>query len=156
MILVGFTPSCAVFSIVPETSFNPNVLAFMLPMLISMFWSALAPTWSFLFLKEPSSKFCLLNWVVEEILSNSVVKASNSSLIASRSIDSFVSLAPCTANSFILCKIEWASFKAPSAVWIKETPSWAFVDARFSPRTWLLIFSEIFNPAASSPARLIL
>ena len=29
-------------------------------------------------------------------------------------------------------------------------------DALFKPRTWLLIFSEIFKPAASSPARLIL
>ena len=36
------------------------------------------------------------------ILSNSVVNASNSSLIASRSMVWFVSFAPCTANSFIL------------------------------------------------------
>lgn len=43
-----------------------------------------------------------------------------------------------------------------SAVWIKDTPFCALVEARFKPRTWLLIFSEILSPAASSAARLIL
>ena len=50
----------------------------------------------------------------------------------------------------------YTSFTAPSAVCISEIPSCAFAEALFKPRIWLLIFSEIESPAASSAARLIL
>ncbi|OQC27763.1 MAG: hypothetical protein BWX67_02347 [Thermotogae bacterium ADurb.Bin062] len=67
-----------------------------------------------------------------------------------------MSFAACTASSLILCRIEWVSFSAPSAVWIRDIPSCAFRDACSNPRICALIFSLIANPAASSAARLIL
>ena len=105
---------------------------------------------------EPSSSFIVLNSVVSEILVSSSCNWEISFCTASRSSSVSVPLAACTDNSLILCKIEWDSFNAPSAVWIKEIPSCALSDALFKPRIWLLIFSEIESPAASSAARLIL
>ena len=81
---------------------NPIAFAFMDVIFISIFWFGFAPTCNFFSMKLPSNRFCLLNCVDCAILSNSVVNASNSSLIASRSMVWFVSFAPCTANSFIL------------------------------------------------------
>ena len=52
--------------------------------------------------------------------------------------------------------ISSVSWRAPSAVWISETPSCEFLVACSKPLICERIFSEIARPAASSPARLIL
>ena len=105
---------------------------------------------------EPSSNFIVLNSVVSEILVNSLWSCSISFCTASLSSSVSVPFEACTESSLILCKIECDSFKAPSAVWISEIPSWALVEAWLRPLICPLIFSEIESPAASSAARLIL
>ena len=104
----------------------------------------------------PFNNFWVLNSVLLAILSTSSVNASISFWISFLSLDVFVSFDACTANSLILWRILVVSFNAPSAVWIIEIPSEAFLEAWVNPLICPLIFSDIARPAASSPALLIL
>ena len=76
--------------------------------------------------------------------------------MASRSSPELVSLAACTASSFILPSIALTSLSAPSAVCITEIPSAEFCDARSRDLICVRILLEIEKPAASSAAAFIL
>src|SRR3569623_33557 len=71
-------------------------------------------------------------------------------LMLPRSVSDSVAFEAWTARSRIRCKLEVTSSRAPSAVWIIEIPSWAFIAAWFSPPIWDCIFVEMARPAASS------
>ena len=105
---------------------------------------------------SPFNRYVSLNFVVSDTRSISVTNWSISSWIFWRSSWDIVPFPACTANSFILCNIEWTSVSAPSAVCTQEIPSCALEEAWSRPRICFLIFSEIESPAASSAARLIL
>ena len=97
-----------------------------------------------------------LNLVSSAILVISSFNCVNSPFILLLSSSDNVSLPACTPNSLILWAMFPASSKAPSAVWTIDIPSCTFLSACSIPLIWALIFSETANPAASSPALVIL
>ena len=138
---------------VAETPSLPAVIELIVMLIV---WFVLAPTWSFLFLKLPERSPIVLNcvWVAIRLISD--VRALTSLAIALRSAETLVSFEAWTVSSLILWSTEWISLKAPSAVWISDWPSSAFVEACSRPLICPLIFSLIERPAASSAARFTL
>lgn len=96
-----------------------------------------------------------LNTVCSAVVLISFLISWTSASTMARSSSVKVPLAALTASSLTRCNISWISFKAPSADWTMEIPSWAFADACVRPRICRRIFSEMARPAASSAALLI-
>ena len=91
------------------------------------------PTWIRIWLsaeildaKDPSTKFCPLNSVTFEIRSISFLRAENSNCIVCRSVEPTVPVEACEASSLSLIRIPDCSFRAPSAMLIREIPSFPF------------------------------
>src|SRR5471032_924652 len=125
-----------------------EALADWMPML--MVWLALAPTWNWDAVREPSSTFWPLNWVVLATRSSSWDSAETSPWIDLRSESELVPLADCTASSRIRCSRSPAVLKPPSAVCASEMPSLALRAAWVLPRICEVKRWEIARPAASS------
>ncbi len=92
-------------------------------------WPLLAPIWKLNVFEFPEkfNNFMVLNSVLPAIPLISAISCSTSFWISALSASVFVSLAACKARSLILLNMLCTSFKAPSAVWIREIPSWAFL-----------------------------
>ena len=144
-----------VLSIVVVDAATPSTREFMLPMLIPMVWPAFEPIWKVFLLKEPSRIFMLLNWVVPAMRSISEDSCSTSKFRFTRSSALLVSLADCTASSRMRCKMLVTSSIPPSAVWVSDIASLAFLIAMFRPRICESMREEMLRPAASSAAELM-
>jgi hypothetical protein len=118
-------------------------------------WLALAPTWKFWALKEPSSRVMPLNEVWPETRVISAINWLASASSEARSVALLVPLADWTASSRRRCRLLPTSARAPSAVCASEMPSLALRAAWFRPRIWAVIRWEIARPAESSRALLM-
>src|SRR5215212_10614813 len=115
---------------------------------------SLEPTWKDTVLVV-FSRLMPLNCVVEPMRSISQASCRTSDWMADWLVALSVPFLNCTASSRTRWSIAWVVWRAPSAVWTSETPSWALRWAWPRPRIWARIFSEMARPAASSAARLM-
>ena len=146
---------CAAVALLVVSEWLPRSVDRAEPMPKEMVSPALAPTWNWAEIIEPSSSFLPLNVVVSAIRVSSCLSWSTSDCREARSEALLVSLADCTANSRMRCRMLVDSCIAPSAVWASEMPSLALRVAWLRPRIWEVIRSEMARPAASSLAELI-
>ena len=114
-----------------------------------------APTWKFMLVTEPSSRFCPLKFTDEPRREISAVIAVACVVIAVRAEVLFESLAAWTARSRRFPSRDCTCDSAPSAVCTTEVPSWALRLACVRPDTWAPRSVAMVRPAASSPALLM-
>src|SRR3954468_6048585 len=115
---------------------------------------SLAPTWNDT-VEVLLSRQMPLNCVVVPMRSISEANWATSDWMADWLVALSVPFLNWTASSRTRCSIECTVWRAPSAVWTSETPSWMLRWFWARPRIWARIFSEMARPAASSAARLI-
>ncbi len=110
------------------------------------------PTWKEAVVVLPSRRWIPLNSVDLAIRFTSLTKALNSSCRVSLSLFDTEPLEAWTASSLRRTRMLLTSFKAPSPVWTRETPSLAFRSAWARDRIWARSLSLMARPAESSAA----
>ena len=103
----------------------PRVVAVTSCMASATVSPALMPTWMLTVATVPSRIWTPLKEVWSAIRSTSEIRAWNSVSMTARSVSVTVPLADWTASSRIRVRMLLTSCSAPSAVWVRLTPSWA-------------------------------
>src|SRR5471032_723809 len=120
-----------------------------------MVWPTFAPIWKLTLPAEPSSTFLPLYVVCDATRFTSATCCATSCCSAAWSLADSEPLDACTASWRMVCRLDVIWARPLDAVWIIETPSFAFETPWFKPLICVCIRFEIARPAASSAALLI-